>query len=82
MSASEEKANPDACYDARLSLLGDSFSIFSFMILAVVSCKKFLPNLSYQHLALRMGMAQGSELPFKLWLLLQENCVMAPLILL
>ena len=45
--------------DVRNSLLGDSFSIFSFVILAVVCSKRFLPTIPYVVLAGRMGLAPG-----------------------
>ena len=51
--------------DERLSLLGDSFSIFSFVIPAAALCKRFLGPINYQHLAKRMGMAPGISLDIK-----------------
>ena len=59
MSASTIKANKRAYEDERLSLLGDSFSIYSFVIPTAALCKKYLPAVSFQHLAMRMGMAPG-----------------------
>ena len=59
MSASEQKQNGEAYYDMRLSMLGDSFSIYSFVIFAVALSRKFLPQLSYSLLAQRMGLASG-----------------------
>ena len=59
MSASEQKQNGDAYYDMRLSMLGDSFSIFSFVIFAVACSRKYLPRMSYSLLAQRMGLAPG-----------------------
>lgn len=58
-SASKQKSNPVGFSDARNSYLGDSFSIFSFCILAAACCKKFLPVVPYKLLALRMGLAPG-----------------------
>ena len=58
-SASKIKQNEQGYADARHSYLGDSFSIFSFVILAFACCKKFLPMIPYSHLAARMGVAPG-----------------------
>lgn len=40
-------------------MLGDSFSIYSFVMLAVACARKWLPRITYQHLANRMGCAPG-----------------------
>ena len=58
-NASKIKTNKTAYSDERQSLLGDSFSIFSFIIPAAAMCQRYLPNLSYQHLVDRMGLAPG-----------------------
>ena len=58
-SASKAKQNPVGFSDCRHRLLGDCFSCYSFVLLAVVCCRRFLPQLTYQHLANRMGMAPG-----------------------
>ncbi len=62
-SASKIKQSKVAFEDERLSLLGDSFSIFSFVVAAAGLCRAFLSTPSYQHLANRMGMAPGMVLP-------------------
>ena len=62
-SASKIKQSKVAFEDERLSLLGDSFSVFSFVIVAAALCRRFLGPLSYKHLALRMGTAPGMVLP-------------------
>lgn len=59
MSASNIKKDTEKFIDERLSLLGDSFSIFSFIIPAYCMAKDFLPQLQYCHLANRMGLAPG-----------------------
>ena len=64
-SASVIKQSTVQWEDERLSLLGDSFSIFSFVIPAAALCKRFLGPISYQHLAKRMGMAPGLSLDIK-----------------
>lgn len=58
-SASEIKASYQQYDDLRHTLLGDSFNIFSFIIPCAALCSKFLPGLSYKHLANRMGLAPG-----------------------
>lgn len=58
-SASKIKASYQRYDDERHSLLGDSFSIFSFIIPAYCLCKNFLPRVKYKHLAARMGLAPG-----------------------
>ena len=59
VSASEVKSNATAFEDKRLSMLGDSFRMYSFVLFAVACCKNFLPTLSYGHLVQRMGLAPG-----------------------
>ena len=58
-SASQMKQNPQAYVDCRHSFLGDSFSIYSFVIVALALCKQWMPRVSYEHLAHRMGAAPG-----------------------
>ena len=63
MSASDIKSSMRRYEDTRLSLLGDSFSIFSFVIFAYALSIKFVTRVPYQHLCLRMGMAPGFLAP-------------------
>ena len=65
MAASEAKQNETLFNDKRHSLLGDSFSIFSFAIFAVACCKNFLPAISYVHLTRRLGLAPGFRAPIR-----------------
>ena len=58
-SASQQKQNPQCFSDCRHRLLGDSFSIFSFAILAAACAKQFIPTMSYSRLSQRMGLATG-----------------------
>ena len=58
-AASKIKQNPRAFDDARHSYLGDSFSIYSFAIVAASLCHRYIPNIPYVHLAQRMGAAPG-----------------------
>ena len=58
-STSHAKRDPQGFLDARHSYLGDSFSIFSFVILAAACCKQWIPWAPYQHWAARMGVAPG-----------------------
>lgn len=66
MSASDIKSSMRRYGDTRLSLLGDSFSIFSFVIFAYALSIKFVTRVPYQHLCLRMGMAPGFLAPARL----------------
>ena len=59
MSASEQKQNQTAYKDMRLSLLGDSFSIYSFVIFALACSRRFIPKLHYHTICDRMGLAPG-----------------------
>ena len=59
MSASCQKQSFEAYKDMRLSMLGDSFSIFSFVIFAVACSRRFTPSLHYSTLVQRMGIAPG-----------------------
>jgi len=58
-AASKIKQQPQKFDDCRHFYLGDSFSIYSFVIVAAVLCRRFTPRLSYSHLARRLGMAPG-----------------------
>lgn len=59
LSASDIKKNYQDYEDARCSLVGDSFSMYSFVIFAWGSCAHALPGMTYKHLCDRMGMAPG-----------------------
>ena len=58
-SASEIKSSFTRYLDERNSLLGDSFSIFSFIIPAMALCRSFLHRTTYRHICSRMGLAPG-----------------------
>ncbi len=66
MSASTIKQNKQRYEDARCSLLGDSFSIYSFIIFAYLLSVRFLPRIHYTLLADRMGLAPGFRAPIRL----------------
>ena len=59
MPASKIKSGRQKYFDARHSYIGDSFSIYSFVIMAMLLCKNFIPRRPYSHLAHRMGLAPG-----------------------
>ena len=59
MSASDIKKDVQAYEDLRCSLVGDSFSLYSFAIFAWSACASLLPGMTYAHLCSRMGMAPG-----------------------
>lgn len=63
MTASEVKANKQRFEDVRCSLLGESFSIYSFSIFALALSFRFVPRMHYHQLANRMGMAPGFRAP-------------------
>ena len=58
-SASAIKQSKSKYEDERLSLLGDSFSIYSFVIVAAALRRSFLTRVNYHHLTRRMGLAPG-----------------------
>ena len=58
-SASKIKQNALGFSDCRHKLLGDSFNVYSFAIFAAACSRRLLPQLSYKHVARRMGMAPG-----------------------
>ena len=59
MATSEAKQGAQNFEDVRKTLLGDSFSIYSFVIPCAALCKRFIPLIHYKHLGLRMGLAPG-----------------------
>eukprot|EP00435_Cladocopium_sp_Y103_P037213 s325_g9.t2 len=58
-SASKIKGSMQGFDDARHSYLGDSFSVFSFCVVAGALCRNFMMQMSYEHVAARLGMAPG-----------------------
>ena len=65
-SASVIKQSKQKYEDERLSLLGDSFSVYSFVIVAAALCRRFISRVDYRHLTKRMGIAPGFALSFEL----------------
>ena len=65
LSASDIKRDQRAYEDLRCSLLGDSFSIYSFIIFPWAALSSVLPAVGYWHLANRMGMAPGFAAPLQ-----------------
>lgn len=59
LSASDIKKNFQEYEDSRCSLVGDSFSMHSFVLFSWGSCAHALPGMTYKHLCNRMGMAPG-----------------------
>ena len=64
-SASKIKQSKTEFEDQRLSLLGDAFSLFSFVIPAAALTFKYFPRTSYGHVCDRMGMAPGFAAPLR-----------------
>lgn len=66
MAASKQKeVGPQVVEDVRRSLLGDSFSIYSFCIAGAALCQRFLPRMEYSWIAHRMGIAPGFRAPLR-----------------
>lgn len=59
MSASNIKHDAQAYEDVRCSFVGDSFSMYSFVIFSWGACHELCPRVTYEHLAMRMGLAPG-----------------------
>ena len=66
LSASEAKGQEQRYEDLRCSLLGDSFSIYSFVLWAVALSFFYAPRVAYTHLARRAGLAPGFRAPWRL----------------
>lgn len=64
LSASDIKRSLQQYEDLRCTLVGDCFSVFSFVIFPWAALKEFLPEFDYTHLWNRMGMAPGFCAPF------------------
>ena len=64
-SASKIKQSWSAYEDERSSLLGDSFSVHSFVIVCAALCRNFLLDVHVQHLYQRMGLAPGFVAPLR-----------------
>ena len=58
-SASHIKQDPEGYESCRCSQVGDSFSIFSFVIFPWMALRRFLPRVDYGHICERMGLAPG-----------------------
>lgn len=58
-SASQIKQNRQKFELEKCSLVGDAFSIHSFVIIGAALARNFIPRIHYQHLANRMGVAPG-----------------------
>lgn len=64
-AASKIKEDQEGFEWEKCSLIGDAFSVFSFVIIGVALCKQFVPRLHYHHLVARMGLAPGFRAPFR-----------------
>eukprot|EP00438_Fugacium_kawagutii_P002308 Skav226067 [mRNA] locus=scaffold211:609064:615202:- [translate_table: standard] len=53
------KENPQGYEDIRKSLVGDSFSCYSFVYFAAMACYRWMPKFTYHDLVMRMGLAPG-----------------------
>lgn len=74
MSASEAKKSKRFLEDVRCSLVGDSFSVFSFAIVASSMAQAYAPRMTPDKIAGRLGLASGAtvhpsvEVPLTRWL--------------
>ena len=64
-NANQVKADPEGYEDAMKSLVGDSFSCYSFCVLAAMLVSKWQRVPSYDQLWKRMGMAPGFVAPLQ-----------------
>lgn len=58
-SASKIKSDPLGYEREKCSLLGDAFSMYSFVVVGAALCRNRLPRVHFHHLAQRMGLAPG-----------------------
>ena len=79
-SASQIKQSYTAYEDERKSLIGDSFSLFSFVYFAAQLCRKWQSELTYEKLVLRMGMAPGYCAPLNIMSPMQRSLGYGPLV--
>ena len=64
-NANAIKANPQGYEDCRKTLVGDSFNCFSFMYVAALMTHKYIPDVTYDQLWKRAGLAPGFCTPLK-----------------
>ena len=64
-SASKAKANKSAWENERCSLIGDSFSIYSFMVIAAYAAAPWTRKIDVQQMSQRMGLPAGMQLRFE-----------------
>lgn len=64
-AASKIKGDKKGFELEKCSLVGDAFSIYSFIVIGVPLCRAWVPRVHYHHLAARMGMAPGYRAPFR-----------------
>lgn len=67
------KADPQGFEDQRKTLVGDSFSCYSFVYIAALLCNRWFKLPPYQLLLDRMGMAPGFVCPLKVKIPLQPR---------
>lgn len=65
-SASKIKGDPMGYERERCSLVGDAFSIYSFIIVGAGLCRNFLSPIHYRHLCQRMGLSPGFRAALRL----------------
>ena len=65
-SASQIKQNRHQYELEKCSLVGDAFSVYSFVIIGAALARNFMPQVHYQHLARRLGVAPGFRASLRL----------------
>ena len=65
-SASKIKGDFHAFERERCSLVGDAFSIYSFVVVGAGLCRGLIPQIHYRHLCQRMGIAPGFRAALRL----------------
>lgn len=69
-SANKIKADAAGYEREKCSLLGDAFSMYSFVVVGAALCKNRLPRVHFHHLAQRMALAPGFRANLRLRALL------------
>lgn len=64
--ASKIKQDPEGFEREKCSLIGDAFSMYSFVIIGAALSKAYLPRIHYHHLCKRMGLSPGFRASLRL----------------
>lgn len=72
-NAGDIKRDPQGFEDQRKTLVGDSFSCYTFVFIAAQLCGQWISMPAYSQLAQRMGMAPGFSCPIDIRIPLQRG---------